>query len=97
MYLYKITFIISLTMSRNLWKTVFSEINITFLISSVKYYFYYVAHLFLNLFENFKTGVDYKRLDYQKRTNSLLIADRSNFLANETTQNYFLSFEEHVT
>ena len=70
MRLYKRIFIISLTMSRNPWKTyVYSEMNI-----------------FLNLFENFKTGVAFKRLACKKRANSNLIADRSNFLVNKTAR-----------
>ena len=44
-----------------------------------------IAPLFLNLFENFKTGVA-SRLAYIKRANSNLIADRSNFLANKTVR-----------
>ena len=61
-------------MRKKLWKTVCSEF-----VSNI-------AHLFLNLFENFKTRVAYKRLAYKKRASSNLIADRSNFLANKTAR-----------
>ena len=54
--------------------------------SFLKFFFSNIAHIFLNLFKNFKTGVDYKRLAYNKRPNSNLIADRSNFLANKTVR-----------
>ena len=43
-------------------------------------------HLFLNLFGNFKIGVTYERLAYKKRANSNLIAERNNFLGNETVK-----------
>ena len=42
-------------MSRNLWQTVLRQI---FLFLS---FVSNIGHLFLNLFENFKTGVDYKK------------------------------------
>ena len=55
------------------------EINITFLKFVPN-----IAHLILNLSENFTTGVAYKRFAYKKRANSNLTAERTNFLANKT-------------
>ena len=75
-------------MSRNLWKTVSSEINITFL-SFVSI----IAHLFLNHSENVATGVAYKRFVCKKRANSNLIAGRTDFLPNQTMR---LILELHV-
>ena len=45
------------------------EINITFLKFVPN-----IAHLILNLSENFTTGVAYKRFAYKKRANSNLVA-----------------------
>ena len=70
-------------MSRNLWKTVSSEINITFL----KFCLEYCSP------ENVTTGVVYKRFVCKKRANSNLIAGRTNFLPNQTMR---LILELHV-
>ena len=50
-------------MCKNLWKTVCSEISIPFYFQS---FVSDIAYLFLNLLENFKTIVAYKRLVNKK-------------------------------
>ena len=45
-----------------------------------------IAHLFVNLFYNFKAGVAYKRIASKKCASSNSIADRSNIFAKKTVR-----------
>ena len=60
-------------MSRNLWKTVCSEINIPFFKFCLEY-----CSPFLNLFENLRLALLIKGLLITKPANSNLITNRSN-------------------